>query len=81
MMAELAGLETVALIEPLDYPQFVHAQKWATLILTDSGGVQEEAPSFGKPVEPEVAAMTNTAISSDCFMSIRTSIGSSVRAV
>lgn len=44
------GLDNMIVVEPLDYPQFVHAQKWATLILTDSGGVQEEAPSFGKPV-------------------------------
>lgn len=40
----------VHVCEPLGYPEFVHAQKWADLILTDSGGVQEEAPSFGKPV-------------------------------
>ena len=46
----LEGLDNVVIVEPLDYPQFVHAQKWATLVLTDSGGVQEEAPSFGKPV-------------------------------
>lgn len=46
----LEGLPNVVLCEPLDYPEFVHAQKWADLILTDSGGVQEEAPSFGKPV-------------------------------
>ncbi|MCC2594545.1 UDP-N-acetylglucosamine 2-epimerase (non-hydrolyzing) [Tessaracoccus sp. OS52] len=46
----VADIENVAVVEPLDYPQFVHAQKWADIILTDSGGVQEEAPSFGKPV-------------------------------
>jgi len=40
----------VIVCEPLEYPEFVHVQKWADLILTDSGGVQEEAPSFGKPV-------------------------------
>lgn len=44
------GLENVVVVEPLDYPEFVHAQRWAEVILTDSGGVQEEAPSFGKPV-------------------------------
>lgn len=38
------------LTEPLDYPEFVHAMRFATLILTDSGGVQEEAPAFGKPI-------------------------------
>lgn len=38
------------LTEPLDYDEFVHAMRKATLILTDSGGVQEEAPAFGKPI-------------------------------
>ncbi len=38
------------LTEPLDYDEFVHAMRRATLILTDSGGVQEEAPAFGKPI-------------------------------
>ncbi len=38
------------LTEPLDYAPFVHAMRKATLILTDSGGVQEEAPAFGKPI-------------------------------
>lgn len=42
--------QNVVVCEPLDYPQFVHAQRWADVILSDSGGVQEEAPSFGKPV-------------------------------
>jgi len=54
----------VALVEPLDYEEFVFAMDKATLILTDSGGVQEEAPSLGKPVlvlrenteRPEAAA-------------------------
>lgn len=46
----LAGLPNVSLVEPLDYLTFVHLMKAATLILTDSGGVQEEAPSFGIPV-------------------------------
>ena len=40
----------VLLMEPLDYVQFVHVMKLATMVLTDSGGVQEEAPSLGKPV-------------------------------
>lgn len=44
------GLDNVVVCESLDYPEFVHAQKWAHVVLTDSGGVQEEAPSFGKPV-------------------------------
>jgi len=38
------------LTEPLDYAPFVHAMRHAMLILTDSGGVQEEAPAFGKPI-------------------------------
>ncbi|MBX3394547.1 MAG: UDP-N-acetylglucosamine 2-epimerase (non-hydrolyzing) [Phycisphaerae bacterium] len=46
----LGGLPGVQLVPPLDYPQFVAAMKAAHLILTDSGGVQEEAPSLGKPV-------------------------------
>lgn len=41
---------SVQLIEPPDYAPFVKLQQKATLILTDSGGVQEEAPSLGKPV-------------------------------
>ena len=48
---ELLGKrENVHLIEPLDYPEFIYAMRRADLILTDSGGVQEEAPSLGKPV-------------------------------
>lgn len=50
VLPAIEGLDNVHVCEPLDYPQFVHAQKWASLVLTDSGGVQEEAPSFGKPV-------------------------------
>jgi UDP-N-acetylglucosamine 2-epimerase (non-hydrolysing) len=45
-----SALENVHLIEPLSYPEFVSLMDHATLILTDSGGVQEEAPSLGKPV-------------------------------
>ncbi|RDC59687.1 UDP-N-acetylglucosamine 2-epimerase (non-hydrolyzing) [Alteripontixanthobacter maritimus] len=50
MEAALAGRENVALIEPLDYPHFVRLMGMAELLLTDSGGIQEEAPSLGKPV-------------------------------
>ncbi|OYW44585.1 MAG: UDP-N-acetylglucosamine 2-epimerase (non-hydrolyzing) [Sphingomonadales bacterium 32-68-7] len=50
MHEALAGLENVALIEPLDYPHFARLLGIATLMLTDSGGVQEEAPALGKPV-------------------------------
>lgn len=46
----LGGVGNVHLIEPLDYLPFVYLMNRATLILTDSGGVQEEAPSLGKPV-------------------------------
>src|SRR5690606_40312417 len=40
----------VHLIEPLDYLPFVQLMRRASLIVTDSGGIQEEAPSLGKPV-------------------------------
>lgn len=50
MEAPLGGLDNVALIEPLDYPHFVRLMAMAEVILTDSGGIQEEAPSLGKPV-------------------------------
>jgi UDP-N-acetylglucosamine 2-epimerase (non-hydrolysing) len=46
----LADAANVKLREPLPYDKFVSAMKHCTLILTDSGGVQEEAPTFGKPV-------------------------------
>ena len=46
----LSGVERVHLIEPVDYVPFVWLMKRAHLILTDSGGMQEEAPSLGKPV-------------------------------
>jgi UDP-N-acetylglucosamine 2-epimerase (non-hydrolysing) len=46
----LSGIGNMHLIEPLDYLPFVYLMNRAHLILTDSGGVQEEAPSLGKPV-------------------------------
>jgi UDP-N-acetylglucosamine 2-epimerase (non-hydrolysing) len=46
----LAGHERITLCQPLDYLPFVAAMKRAHVILTDSGGVQEEAPALGKPV-------------------------------
>lgn len=46
----LKGIDNVHLIEPLEYPAFIWLMKTSSLILTDSGGVQEEAPSLGKPV-------------------------------
>ena len=50
MDGRLAGLDNVAMIEPLDYPHFARLLDLADLMLTDSGGVQEEAPALGKPV-------------------------------
>lgn len=47
---ELAGSPRVHLIDPLDYLDFVHLLSRAWLIVSDSGGIQEEAPSLGKPV-------------------------------
>ena len=46
----LSGHPRISLIDPLDYLPFVGAMRRAHLILTDSGGVQEEAPALGKPV-------------------------------
>ena len=46
----LSGLENIYLISPLDYLPFIYAMQHSMLLLTDSGGVQEEAPSLGKPV-------------------------------
>ena len=46
----LGGCPNVARIDPLDYPHFIRALGLAHIVLSDSGGVQEEAPSLGKPV-------------------------------
>jgi UDP-N-acetylglucosamine 2-epimerase (non-hydrolysing) len=46
----LSGLQNVHLIEPQEYLPFVYLMSRSTVILTDSGGIQEEAPSLGKPV-------------------------------
>jgi UDP-N-acetylglucosamine 2-epimerase (non-hydrolysing) len=46
----LADLPNVHLIAPLDYEPFVYLLKHSHIVLTDSGGIQEEAPSLGKPV-------------------------------
>lgn len=46
----LGNINNVYLIEPVDYLPFIHLMKSAHIILTDSGGIQEEAPSLGKPV-------------------------------
>jgi len=45
----LSGVNNILLFEPLDYVSLVHLMKHAALILTDSGGIQEEAPSLGVP--------------------------------
>ncbi|GAB6074875.1 non-hydrolyzing UDP-N-acetylglucosamine 2-epimerase [Nautilia lithotrophica] len=46
----LKGIENIKLIEPLGYMEFVYLMNKSYIILTDSGGIQEEAPSLGKPV-------------------------------
>jgi UDP-N-acetylglucosamine 2-epimerase (non-hydrolysing) len=48
--ATLRGSNKIVLLDPLEYVPFVYLMSAATLILTDSGGIQEEAPSLGKPV-------------------------------
>jgi UDP-N-acetylglucosamine 2-epimerase len=71
----LSGLENIHLIDPLDYLPFVYLMKRSHLILTDSGGIQEEAPALGKPVlvmrdtteRPEaVTAGTVMLVGADC---------------
>ena len=49
-MAVLSTNPNIAMIDPLDYAEFVRLLDRCALVLTDSGGVQEEAPTFGKPV-------------------------------
>lgn len=46
----LEGIDNILLIEPLNYPNFIWLMNQSKIIVTDSGGVQEEAPSLGKPV-------------------------------
>jgi UDP-N-acetylglucosamine 2-epimerase len=48
--ASLADHPRVHLLEPLDYLTFVYVMSRAAIVVTDSGGIQEEAPSLGKPV-------------------------------
>src|SRR5256885_13386973 len=50
VMRTLGGMDNIRLIDPLDYVDFVWFMQRAHIILTDSGGVQEEAPYLGKPV-------------------------------
>lgn len=74
MREALSDCENIALIEPLDYLNFVAMMEASTVMLTDSGGIQEEAPSLGKPVlvmrdtteRPEgVAAGTSLLVGAD----------------
>jgi UDP-N-acetylglucosamine 2-epimerase (non-hydrolysing) len=50
VQAELAGTDRVYLTEPMDYEPFANLMNRAAIVLTDSGGIQEEAPALGKPV-------------------------------
>lgn len=50
LLPELAHLDNVLITDPLSYSDFVSAMQASDIVLTDSGGVQEEAPSLGKPV-------------------------------
>lgn len=50
LLPPLAGLRNVLVTDPLDYVDMVYAMATSYLVITDSGGVQEEAPSLGKPV-------------------------------
>ncbi|MEK6296415.1 MAG: UDP-N-acetylglucosamine 2-epimerase (non-hydrolyzing) [Paraburkholderia tropica] len=50
VLATLGNAPNVTLTDPLDYPEFVRLMQRAAIVLTDSGGVQEEAPALGKPV-------------------------------
>lgn len=47
---DLSGLDNMFFIEPLEYLSFVYLMEKSTIVLTDSGGIQEEAPGLGKPV-------------------------------
>ena len=75
MLPALGACDNIALIEPLDYLDFVAMMAACDIVLTDSGGIQEEAPSLGKPVlvmrdtteRPEgVAAGTSRLVGADC---------------
>lgn len=48
--AMLSSLPNLKLLEPVNFQESLYLQSWSTLIITDSGGIQEEAPSFGVPV-------------------------------
>ena len=80
MRPALAGYDNIALINPLDYLDFVAMMEASDIVLTDSGGIQEEAPSLGKPVlvmrdtteRPEgVAAGTARLVGTDASVIVR----------
>jgi UDP-N-acetylglucosamine 2-epimerase (non-hydrolysing) len=80
MQPALAGYDNIALIEPLAYLDFVAMMAACDIVLTDSGGIQEEAPSLGKPVlvmrdtteRPEgVAAGTARLVGADTAVIVR----------
>lgn len=80
LLAPAAAAGNIHLLEPLDYLPFVALMNRSTLILTDSGGIQEEAPSLGKPVlvmretteRPEaVEAGTVKLVGTDCATIVR----------
>ena len=80
MRPTLGGLDNIALINPLDYLDFVAMMEASDIVLTDSGGIQEEAPSLGKPVlvmrdtteRPEgVAAGTAKLVGTDAAVIVR----------
>ena len=50
LLPALRGLRNIRVVEPMSYGGFVHLMARSTIILTDSGGIQEEGPSLGKPV-------------------------------
>jgi UDP-N-acetylglucosamine 2-epimerase (non-hydrolysing) len=50
ILPQVAGIDNIRVVDPLGYLEFVHVLRRAELVLTDSGGVQEEAPSVGTPV-------------------------------
>jgi len=50
LLPELEGIDNIIVTDPLSYGDFVYAMRASDIVLTDSGGVQEEAPSLGKPV-------------------------------
>ena len=50
VMKILSGYKNIFLMDPVDYEKFLYLMKYSFIILTDSGGIQEEAPSLGKPV-------------------------------